>query len=66
VSEKEAKKCPKCSEEMDEGRSLTASYFLWSTEVSFTKRKALWFGDKIIPFYCKNCGFIELYKEMEK
>jgi hypothetical protein len=20
-------------------------------------------GDKVIPFYCKNCGYIELYNE---
>jgi len=23
-------------------------------------------GDRIIPFYCKNCGFIEIYKEMKR
>jgi predicted nucleic-acid-binding Zn-ribbon protein len=20
-------------------------------------------GDKVVPFYCKNCGYIELYNE---
>jgi len=20
-------------------------------------------GDKVIPFYCRNCGYIELYNE---
>ncbi len=23
-------------------------------------------GDKVIPFYCKNCGFIKLYREMKE
>jgi hypothetical protein len=27
-------------------------------------KKGDWFGDKIIPYYCKKCGFIELYKEI--
>jgi len=24
------------------------------------------FGDNVVPFYCKNCGYIELYKEIKK
>jgi hypothetical protein len=26
-------------------------------------KKGDWVGDKIIPFYCKNCGYIELFIE---
>ena len=59
MSEKEAKKCPKCGGEMEKGRRLVSYY-----GVTFAK-KGDWFGDKIIPFYCKNCGYIELYKEMK-
>jgi len=66
MSEREVKKCPKCGEEMEEGRSLNTRYLLGSLDVSFTRKKTFWWGDKIIPFYCKNCGFIELYKEMKK
>jgi len=60
MSEGEVKKCPKCSGEMEKGRKLFAYY-----GVTFAK-KGDWFGDKIIPYYCKKCGFIELYKEMKE
>jgi predicted nucleic-acid-binding Zn-ribbon protein len=59
VSESEIKKCPKCGGEMERGRRLV-SY----VGVTFAK-KGDWFGDSIIPFYCKNCGYIELYKKMK-
>ena len=54
----EVKTCPKCGGEMVEGRRL-ASY----GGVTFAK-KGDWFGDKIIPYYCRSCGYIELYKKM--
>jgi len=60
MSEGGVKKCPKCSGEMEKGKYLY-SY----GGVSFAK-KGDFFGDKIVPFYCKNCGYIELYKEMRK
>jgi predicted nucleic-acid-binding Zn-ribbon protein len=51
----EVKKCPKCGGEMEKGRDLRGYG-------SLTLRKSGdWFGDMIIPLYCKNCGFIELY-----
>jgi predicted nucleic-acid-binding Zn-ribbon protein len=55
----EDKKCPKCGGEMEKGKRLY-SY----GSVTFTKKDG-WLGDKIIPYYCKKCGFIELYKEMK-
>ena len=64
MSEKEVKKCLKCGGEIEKGSSLTTSWMLEWREVSFTKRGA-WFSDRILPFYCKNYGFIELYKEMK-
>lgn len=60
MSESEVKKCPKCDGEMKQGSRL-ASY----GGVRFAK-EGDFVGDVIIPFYCKNCGFIELYKEMKE
>ena len=52
--------CPKCGGEMEKGRRL------WSYGgVLFTKKGDV-FGDKIVPFYCKQCGYIELYKELKR
>jgi predicted nucleic-acid-binding Zn-ribbon protein len=55
----EVKKCPKCSGEMEQGKRIVVG-----GGITFAKRGDL-IGDKIIPFYCKNCGFIEIYKEMK-
>jgi len=58
----EVKKCPKCGGEMEKGDKLVGERGLLS--VRFAKEgDAL--GDQIIPFYCKNCGFIEIYKGMK-
>jgi predicted nucleic-acid-binding Zn-ribbon protein len=60
----EAKKCPKCGGEMEAGRSLIATHaHFWEVLLS---KKGDWYGDKVIPFFCKNCGFIEIYKEMKE
>jgi len=60
MNESEVKKCPKCGGEMLKGRRL----------VSFTEitpaEEGQYLGDRILPFCCKNCGYIELYKEMKK
>jgi len=57
----EVKKCPKCGGEMDVGRGLIAGRtHFW--EVLFSK-KGDWYGDKVIPFFCRSCGYIELHKE---
>ena len=55
-----SKTCPKCGRELVEGKRLVAYL-----GVTIAKKGDL-FGDKIIPFYCKNCGYIELYREMKK
>ncbi len=61
MSESEVTKCPKCSGEMKEGRSLIAGHaHFWN--ILFSK-KGDWYGDKVTPYYCKNCGYIELYKK---
>jgi len=59
----EVKKCPKCGGEIEGGRSLIATHaHFWEVLLS---KKGDWYGDKVIPFFCKNCGYIELYKEMK-
>lgn len=55
----EVKKCPKCGNEMEEadkivGYGLAAIHILKKGDLS---------GDKVVPFYCHNCGYIELYNE---
>jgi predicted nucleic-acid-binding Zn-ribbon protein len=59
----EVKQCPKCDGIMEDGRSLSTSWQIVEMEVYLKKKKAIWFGDEITPFYCKNCGYIELYLE---
>ncbi len=64
--EKEVKKCPKCGGEMEEGERLTYLVrALWPTAITFAKKSDL-VGDKIIPFYCKNCRYVELYIEKKE
>jgi len=53
-SESQAEICPKCGGEMKSG-SVTASFrVLKPGDLQ---------GDKLYAFYCRDCGFIELYKE---
>jgi len=57
----EAKKCPKCNGEMIQGEFLKnlPKVVVFSTG----RQRSL---DKTFPFYCKKCGFLEIYKEMKK
>jgi YgiT-type zinc finger domain-containing protein len=50
----ESKKCPKCAGEMSSGEV--------SRDVRIRKEGDL-VGDNVYAFFCKNCGFIELFKE---
>ena len=61
MSESEVKKCPKCDGEMEQGEFSQAHV----PSHRFLK-KGDWRGDEIIPFYCKNCGYIEICKEMKE
>ncbi|NWF87035.1 hypothetical protein HXY32_04420 [Candidatus Bathyarchaeota archaeon] len=56
MSEGEVKKCPKCCGEMEEGERFLFPFFLIAEEL----------GEKTILFSCKNCGYIELYKEIKE
>ena len=52
----EVRKCPKCGVEMGNDRHLS-SY----TEISLARENE-YVGDRIRVFYCKACGFMELYR----
>jgi predicted nucleic-acid-binding Zn-ribbon protein len=51
----QTKRCPKCGNEMEPQDQLSGPIRL----VKFGDIR----GDKVVPFYCKNCGYIELYNE---
>jgi len=55
----EAKKCPKCGGEMKKGKGLAGYGIICFAKIGDLR------GDRAFAFYCKNCGFIELYKEMK-
>ena len=56
----EVEKCPKCDGEMANGaiNSYPHRFRLLKT--------GDWRGDIIEAFYCKNCGYVELYKETKE
>jgi predicted nucleic-acid-binding Zn-ribbon protein len=58
----EVKKCPKCGNPMEMGKGLV----LFETSIwgyIAVAKQSHWRGHKVIPFICKNCGFVELYDE---
>ena len=61
----DVKKCPKCDEDIVEGMDLAVRYSLRDMSVSFRK-KGDWLGDRVTPYLCKKCGFVELYKEIKE
>ena len=65
VSESEVEKCPKCGGQMVEAsRLVTRAFSLKGVilpGVSLAKKRDV-LGDRIIPFYCEDCGYIEFYK----
>jgi len=61
MNQSEVKKCPKCGGTLEKGKGL-ASYGY----VVFMRTNAFLRGDKIIAHYCKNCGYIELYKKIKE
>jgi predicted nucleic-acid-binding Zn-ribbon protein len=53
-------KCPKCGNQMERGNLGYSG----RTALPFTiLKKGDFIGDKIVPIYCKNCGYIELFNE---
>lgn len=58
----EVKKCPKCGGEMERG-TLDVLLGMHIVSKRGSKIRA---GDKVSPYYCMNCGYVELYKEMKE
>jgi predicted RNA-binding Zn-ribbon protein involved in translation (DUF1610 family) len=56
TNSEEAKKCPKCGEEMAKGKMYTYG------SIFNLRKPGDWFRDGIQAFYCKNCGYIKFYK----
>jgi predicted nucleic-acid-binding Zn-ribbon protein len=54
--------CPKCNGEMESAFLLKASKGFGAKEVYIGTQRSGGLGDKIVPFFCKNCGYIELYR----
>ena len=54
----EARKCPKCNGEMIQGEFLKNL-----PKVVVTSKEGQRRFHKVIPTYCKKCGFLEIYKE---
>jgi predicted nucleic-acid-binding Zn-ribbon protein len=50
----ESKKCPRCGNGLEKGDNLNPATM---------RKKGDLLGDSIVPFYCKNCGYIELYNQ---
>jgi predicted nucleic-acid-binding Zn-ribbon protein len=57
----EVKKCPKCGGEMVQGEFLKNL-----PKIIVSPKNGPWSFDKVIPTYCKKCGFMEIYKEMKE
>jgi predicted nucleic-acid-binding Zn-ribbon protein len=60
MSRSEVTKCPKCGGKMERGKRLKSF-----TEITLTKEDE-YVGDSIHVFCCKDCGYIELYKEKKE
>ena len=65
MSESEVRKCSKCGGQMVEAsRLVTRAFSLRGVilpGVSLAKKGDM-LGDRIVPFYCEGCGYIEFYK----
>ncbi len=55
------KVCPKCGSEMIAKNKLVG--WNWQAVSIANSGQAADEGDKVIPFCCQKCGYIELYNE---
>ena len=64
----EAKKCPKCGGKMQKGNlfSTPAGRFIRFTDRESESVWTIGNVSKVDAFACKSCGYIEIYKEMNK
>jgi predicted nucleic-acid-binding Zn-ribbon protein len=56
----ESMKCPRCGGQLEKGNLGYSGRTAFPITIL---KKGDFIGDKIIPFYCKNCGHIELFNE---
>jgi rubredoxin len=62
----EIRKCPKCGGEMKKSRFIYARIpSQFDAPVRIKDGHPWGLGDEVVPYYCKNCGFVELYKAMK-
>ena len=57
----EVRKCPKCNGGMIQGEFLKNL-----PKVAVISKEGRRRFDKVIPTYCNQCGFVEIYKEMKE
>lgn len=57
----EIKKCPKCGGEMEKGKRM----FVYGGVFRLTKKGDV-VGDRVTPFYRKDCGYIEFYRQVKE
>jgi hypothetical protein len=55
----EVKKCPECGKDM-ERETLDV---LFGMHIIRKEDSRILAGDKVFPYYCTSCDYIELYKE---
>lgn len=60
----ETKKCPKCGGIMVKGSSENLGVAFGCTRTEPKKPEDLP-ADRVQPYYCDNCGFMEFYKKLE-
>ncbi len=76
MSKSEFRNCPKCGGEMMRGILSTEEKLRLETDLSrrfvhlyvggWTLQKGISYADRINPFCCRKCGYIELYKKMKE
>lgn len=57
-------KCPKCGDDMKREKRLIATRALTLTAYDevYLENDRKWTGDRIVPYACLQCGYIELYR----
>jgi len=60
----EVKKCPRCGGEMEKGDCLFG--YGGSVKLQYFSKEKQPLQDSVIPFYCRNCGYLEFYRAMKE
>jgi predicted nucleic-acid-binding Zn-ribbon protein len=65
IIERSVMKCTKCEAEMVKATATVFGDIFGCTRRDLEKLEELNM-DKVQPYYCKNCGYMEFYKEVKK